>query len=370
MVEIHANLLRVMNDSDFLVILPDDVKYPLYACGASGLWTEKVYPKLPGYLEIARYYFRYWTKERLFPDPEYSVMIFRGTVDAIRNTEKSSERAVWLVNDAAVKLLEDRYGTINTLFHNENIYDLRDADSGSMYYYVRGRHNGKTEALKKMLNNMYGTSKLTMPIPKVGDVELTFDKVVPYDDHVADALRYYANDVLVAKELYEIYKKKEENENMERYIRTTDSTKTLTGYVTDVTVTQTGPDEDCDTVEITLRVPRHVGLSENNYPCSLTGADVKKIIRDHKLTTLAFEDPKAFMEPFMVGAVKPKKVIFNNPATIVLWNDGTKTVVTRQKGDRYNKEEGLALCYMKKALGNSSRVFNDALHAGLKMGEE
>jgi hypothetical protein len=68
--------------------------------------------------------------------------------------------------------------------------------------------------------------------------------------------------------------------------------------------------------------------------------------------------------------VKPKKVIFNNPATIVIWSDGTKTVVTRQKGDRYNKEEGLALCYMKKALGNSSRVFNDALHAGLEMGEK
>lgn len=58
---------------------------------------------------------------------------------------------------------------------------------------------------------------------------------------------------------------------------------------------------------------------------------------------------------------KPKKVIYNYPATIVLWEDGTKTVVKRQFGDTYSAMKGLALCYMKKALDNSSRRFNDAL---------
>lgn len=62
---------------------------------------------------------------------------------------------------------------------------------------------------------------------------------------------------------------------------------------------------------------------------------------------------------------KPVKVIFNNPATIVIWDDGTKTIVKKQKGDRYDKEKGLALCYMKKALGNTSRQLNDALRKGL-----
>ena len=60
--------------------------------------------------------------------------------------------------------------------------------------------------------------------------------------------------------------------------------------------------------------------------------------------------------------VTPKKVIFNNPATIVIWSDGTKTVVKRQTGDRYNKEAGLALCYVKKFCGNNtSRGLNDIL---------
>lgn len=45
-------------------------------------------------------------------------------------------------------------------------------------------------------------------------------------------------------------------------------------------------------------------------------------------------------------------VIFNDPATIVIWSDGTKTVVKCQVGDTYNKELGLAMCIAKKFLGN------------------
>lgn len=53
-----------------------------------------------------------------------------------------------------------------------------------------------------------------------------------------------------------------------------------------------------------------------------------------------------------------KKVIFNNPATIVLWNDGTKTVVKCQNGERFDKEKGLAMCIVKRTLGNKSNYNN------------
>lgn len=56
----------------------------------------------------------------------------------------------------------------------------------------------------------------------------------------------------------------------------------------------------------------------------------------------------------------PERVIFHDPATIVYWNDGTKTVVKCDPRDTYRKETGLAMCYMKKVLG-SSRAFNDVL---------
>lgn len=53
-----------------------------------------------------------------------------------------------------------------------------------------------------------------------------------------------------------------------------------------------------------------------------------------------------------------KNVYFNPPATVVLWDDGTKTVVKCQDGDTYSKETGLALCLAKKAMGNKGN-FND-----------
>ena len=47
-----------------------------------------------------------------------------------------------------------------------------------------------------------------------------------------------------------------------------------------------------------------------------------------------------------------KDVIFNEPATIILWADGTKTVVKCQEGEGYDPEKGLAMAISKKALGN------------------
>lgn len=55
---------------------------------------------------------------------------------------------------------------------------------------------------------------------------------------------------------------------------------------------------------------------------------------------------------------QPKKIIFNGPATIVLWEDGTKTVVKCQDGDTFDQEKGIALCFMKKSLGNKSNFNN------------
>jgi len=50
------------------------------------------------------------------------------------------------------------------------------------------------------------------------------------------------------------------------------------------------------------------------------------------------------------GLLVARKVIFNPPATIVIWEDGTKTVVKCMEGDTYDAEKGLALCYMKKSV--------------------
>lgn len=57
-----------------------------------------------------------------------------------------------------------------------------------------------------------------------------------------------------------------------------------------------------------------------------------------------------------------KNVIFNNPATIVFWADGTKTVVQAIEGDIYDPEKGLAMAMCKKMLGNKHEYYNTFKH--------
>jgi len=49
-----------------------------------------------------------------------------------------------------------------------------------------------------------------------------------------------------------------------------------------------------------------------------------------------------------------KQVIFNNPATIVYFKDGSKVVVKTMDGDEFNEEVGLAMAIMKKMFGSST----------------
>ena len=55
---------------------------------------------------------------------------------------------------------------------------------------------------------------------------------------------------------------------------------------------------------------------------------------------------------------KIKNVIFNDPATIVFWNDGTKTVVKCGKDDTFDPEKGLAMAISKYFFDNAG-YFND-----------
>lgn len=66
-----------------------------------------------------------------------------------------------------------------------------------------------------------------------------------------------------------------------------------------------------------------------------------------------------------------KDVIFNDPATIVFWEDGTKTIVKCQKGtgDIYSKETGLAMAIAKKAYSNKGN-FNNIFNKWLKVADQ
>lgn len=53
-----------------------------------------------------------------------------------------------------------------------------------------------------------------------------------------------------------------------------------------------------------------------------------------------------------------KKVHFNNPVTVVLWEDGTKTIVRAGENEVYDPEKGLAMAIAKKALRNQGNYYN------------
>lgn len=63
------------------------------------------------------------------------------------------------------------------------------------------------------------------------------------------------------------------------------------------------------------------------------------------------------------------KVIFNNPATIVFWRDGTKTVVKCNPGDVFDPEKGLAMACTKKLFGNKG-YYNDIFRKWLPEEED
>lgn len=60
----------------------------------------------------------------------------------------------------------------------------------------------------------------------------------------------------------------------------------------------------------------------------------------------------AYFKPNATKLPGIKNVIFNEPATIIIWKDGTKTVVKCQEGESYDPEKGMAMAISKKALGN------------------
>lgn len=57
--------------------------------------------------------------------------------------------------------------------------------------------------------------------------------------------------------------------------------------------------------------------------------------------------------------IKVKKVLINDPATIVFWQDGTKTVLMRNEEDEYDAERVIEKAIAIKLSGTSKTKFNN-----------
>lgn len=61
-------------------------------------------------------------------------------------------------------------------------------------------------------------------------------------------------------------------------------------------------------------------------------------------------------DPPCWGIPDIRRVIFSGPATIVFWEDNTKTIVKCMKGERFERYAGFAAACMKKMFGSTSRA--------------
>lgn len=49
-----------------------------------------------------------------------------------------------------------------------------------------------------------------------------------------------------------------------------------------------------------------------------------------------------------------EKIVYNGPATIIFWSDGTKTVIKCHEGDQFDEVTGFLLCCLRKMMTQNS----------------
>ena len=94
----------------------------------------------------------------------------------------------------------------------------------------------------------------------------------------------------------------------------------------------------------------------NNYHVTLKDEDFLDAMRYCYNDILSVEKYKESIElrvdiPGMID-----RVIFNDPATIIYWKDGSKTVVKRSEDDIWDPEKGFCMAVIKKLYGRTSFI--------------
>ena len=91
-------------------------------------------------------------------------------------------------------------------------------------------------------------------------------------------------------------------------------------------------------------------------PCGQTERGEEEMIELE--TLIIWYGNKVRFEELEKLGYKPKKIIHNKNATIVLWNDGTKTVIKGQGDDLF---AAFCICFAKKCC-NGSTVLNQLFY--------
>ena len=75
--------------------------------------------------------------------------------------------------------------------------------------------------------------------------------------------------------------------------------------------------------------------------------------KDSKFKNVGYISTDGFFKWFLdTKTTDIDRVIFNDPATIVFWKDGTKTIVKCHPEDTFDEEIGFMCCYLKRVLSS------------------
>lgn len=86
-------------------------------------------------------------------------------------------------------------------------------------------------------------------------------------------------------------------------------------------------------------------------PVTLRAGDLIGIMDDIRATRAIVDYTRCFKNGI-------KKVIFNDPATIIIWNNGDKTIVKCGEGETFDPEKGLAMAIAKRFLGDKGNYYD------------
>lgn len=104
------------------------------------------------------------------------------------------------------------------------------------------------------------------------------------------------------------------------------------------------------------RVNIEVGSLEDAYRIAALLSDAATHMNNLKNIPATTGDKPEVKWCMVDASLVPKKIIYNGPATIVLWADGTKTVVKCSKHDSQNAETGFLWALAEKVYGSKSRL--------------
>ena len=114
------------------------------------------------------------------------------------------------------------------------------------------------------------------------------------------------------------------------------------------------PDKPIESIEITREPFCYPTDPMHEVRTALTVYTDKRLDSDFFYALFKWAQEMKLLDGY--GSAAPTKAIFNGPATIAFWSDGTKTVAKCKDGDEFDPMFGLMACAMRKTGKNRVRI--------------